>query len=140
VLVLVERAHAYRVIPTDGRPHVGTDVRLWQGDSTGHWEGNTLVVDVTNQNGKAWLDQAGNFYSDRAHMIERMTLIDANTIHYTVTIEDPTVFTRPWTMAFPLKRNPQKGFELIEEGCHEGEKNTQYLLDLGFRIYPGVRR
>jgi hypothetical protein len=138
VLILVERAHAYRIIPTDGRPHVEQNIRLWQGDSRGRWEGNTLVVDVTNQNAKPWLDQAGNFYSDAVHMVERFTLIDADTIHYEVTIEDPHVYTRPWTMAFPIRRINQKGYELLEEACHEGERNTQHLIGLGFRIYPGV--
>ena len=140
VLVLAERAHAYRIIPTDGRPHVGVNIHLWQGDSRGRWQGNTLVVDVTNQNAKAWFDQAGNFYTDVVHMIERFTLIDADTIHYEVTIEDSTVYTKPWTMTLPLKRNTQRGFEMLEEACHEGERNTQHLLDLGYTIYPGVRR
>jgi hypothetical protein len=138
VLMLVERAHAYRIIPTDGRPHVEQNIRLWQGDSRGRWEGNTLVVDVTNQNAKPWFDQAGNFYSDAVHMIERFTLIDAETIHYEVTIEDPNVYTRPWTMAFPIRRINQQGYELLEEACHEGERNTQHLIGLGYRIYPGV--
>ena len=140
VLMLVERAHAYRLIPTDGRPHVGESIHLWQGDSRGRWEGNTLVVDVTNQNAKPWLDQVGNFYTAATHMVERLTLIDADTIHYQVTIEDSTVYTRPWTMAFPIRRNKQRGFEILEEACHEGERNVQHLLDLGFKVYPGVRR
>jgi hypothetical protein len=139
VLILLERAHAYRIIPTDGRPHVGDRMQLWQGDSRGRWDGNTLVVDVTNQNARPWLDQAGNFYSDAAHMVERFTLIDPDTIHYDVTIDDPGVYTKPWRMAFPLRRNKERGFELMEEACHEGERNTQPLIDLGFRIYPGVR-
>jgi len=111
---------------------------LWQGDSRGRWEGNTLVVDVTNQNGRAWLDQAGHFYTQAAHMVERLTLVDLNTIHYQVTIDDPTAFTKPWTMAFPLRRNRQPGFALLEEACHEGERSTDRLLGLGFKIYPGV--
>ena len=139
VLILFERAHTYRIIPTSGRPHVGENIRLWQGDSRGRWEGNTLVVDVTNQNARAWLDQAGNFYSDAVHMVERFTLIEPNTIHYQVTIEDPNVYTRPWTMAFPIRRNTEKGFRLLEEACHEGERNTEPLINLGYKIYPGVK-
>jgi hypothetical protein len=138
VLILLERAHTSRFIPTTGVPHVGPDVRLWQGDSRGRWEGNTLVVDVTNQNGRAWFDQAANLYSETTHMVERFTLIDAVTMHYQVTIEDPRLYTRPWTMVFPLRRNTQRGFRLLEEACHEGERNTQPLIDLGYKIYPGL--
>ncbi len=140
VVILVERAHTYRIIPTDGRPHVGKNIGLWVGDSRGRWEGNTLIVDVTNQNAMPWFDQKGDFYSDAAHMVERFTLIDADTIHYEITIEDPTVYTRPWTMVFPMRRIRDKGLELPEEACHEGEENVQLLIDLGYRIYPGVRR
>lgn len=139
VVVLVERAHTYRIIPTDGRPHVGSSVGLWMGDSRGRWDGNTLVVDVTNQNAKPWFDQEGNFYSAAARMVERFTLIDPDTIHYEITIEDPNVYTRPWTMAFPMRRLMERDSNLLEEACHEGEANTQRLIDLGYRIYPGPR-
>jgi hypothetical protein len=138
VLMLFERAHSYRVIPTAPRPRLGSKVRLWMGDSRGRWEGKTLVVDVTNHNARAWLDQAANFYTPGARMVERFTLIDRNTMHYQVTIDDATVYTRPWTMAFPLRRNTEPGFRLLEEACHEGERNTDPLIRLGFRIYPGV--
>lgn len=138
VVVLFERAHTYWIIPTDGRAHVGRGIGLWQGDSRGRWEGHTLVVDVANLNARAWFDQAGNFYSDRAHIVARFTLVDPDTIHYETTIDDPHVYTRPWTMAFPLRRNSERDFELLEEACHEGERNTQPLIDLGYRIYPGV--
>ena len=138
VINLVERAHTYRIIPTDGHPHVGKNIGLWMGDSRGRWEGNTLVVDVTNQNGKPWFDQKGDFYSDAAHMVERFTLIDADTIHYEITIEDLNVYTKPWTMAYPMRRIRGQGLELPEEACHEGEENVQLLINLGYRIYPGA--
>ena len=138
VVILVERSHAYRIIPTDGRPHVGDRIHLWLGNSRGRWEGDTLVVDVTNQNGKPWFDQAGNFYADGVHMVERFTLVDADTIHYEVTVEDPNVYTKPWKIVFPIRRNKEKGFQLLEEACHEGERNTESLIGLGYRIYPGV--
>jgi len=138
LLILFERAHTYRIIPTTSRPHAGSSIGMWMGDSRGRWEGNTLVVDVTNQNGKTWFDQAGNFHSAAARMVERFTLIDPDTIHYQVTIDDPAVFTRSWTMAFPLRRNKEKGFRLLEEACHEGERNTDPLIRAGQQIYPGV--
>ena len=124
VLILFERAHTYRIIPTSVRPHAGTNIGMWMGDSRGRWEGNTLVVDVTNHNAKTWFDQVGNFHSPAAHMVERFTLVDPD--------------TRPWTMAFPLRRNKEKGFRLLEEACHEGERNTDPLIRAGQRIYPGV--
>ena len=140
VVILFERAHTYRIVSTDDRaPAVDSPVKLWQGDSRGKWEGNTLVVDVRNQNGRAWLDQAGHFYTAAAHMVERLTLIDPDTIHYQVTIDDPDVFTKPWTMAFPLRRNRQPGFALLEEACHEGERSTDRLLRLGYKVYPGIK-
>ena len=104
VLFLIERSHTHRIVPITTRPHVGKSISLWVGDSRGRWEGNTLVVDVTSLNDKPWFDQAGNFYSNAAHTVERFTLIDADTIHYAVTIEDPVAYTRPWTMAYPMRR------------------------------------
>lgn len=139
VLILFERAHTYRVIPTTPRPHLGGNIRLWMGDSRGRWEGNTLVVEVTNHNAKAWFDQAANFYTPAVRMVERFTLIDRNTMHYQVTIEDANVYTRPWTMAFPLRRNTERGFHLLEEACHEGERNTDPLIRLGYKVYPGTK-
>lgn len=138
VVLVLERAHAYRIIPTDGRLHLGETLKLWNGDSRARWEGNTLVVDVTNQNAKTWLDQAANFYTDAVHMVERFTLIDPDTIHYEVTIEDPNVYTSPWRIAFPLRRFKDTGYEFLEEGCHEGERDGQMFRSLGYRTYPGV--
>jgi len=66
------------------------------------------------------------------------TVIDQGTMHYQVTIKDPNVYARPWTMAFPLRRNNERGFRLLEEACHEGERNTDPLITLGYKIYPGM--
>jgi hypothetical protein len=140
VVFLFERAHTYWVVPTDGRSHVAGGIRLWQGDQRGRWEGRTLVVDVTNIDARSWFDQAGNFYSGRAHIVSRFTLVDADTIHYQATIDDADVFTRPWTIAFPIRRIREPGFEMLEEACFEGERNTDPLIELGYRIYPGLRR
>jgi hypothetical protein len=128
----------YRTIPTDGSAIPAVDLKLWQGRSNGRWEGDTLVVDVTNQNGKTWLDQAGNFHSAAVHIVERYTMVDMNTIDYEARIEDPTVYTRPWTMAFALTRVTQPDYEMWEEACHEGERNTQDLIGLGYQLYPGL--
>ena len=137
-LVLIHsRGHMYRVIPTAPPFDLSSGLRLWQGRSSGHWEGNTLVVDVTNQNGKTWLDQAGNFHTAAVHISERYTMVDTNTIDYEARIEDPKVYSRPWTMAFALRRVTEPGYEVWEEACHEGERNTQDLLGLGFKIYQG---
>jgi hypothetical protein len=118
--------HAYRVVPLDGRPHAGAAVKLWMGDARGHWEGNTLVIDTTNLNGKGRLSVVGDFLSEHAHLTERLTFVDANTMTYEVTIDDPTVFTRPWTMRAAEKRRPN--YELWESACHEGEKNAEHML------------
>jgi hypothetical protein len=117
VVILFETSHAYRVIPTDGRPHLPTDIKLNEGDSRGHWEGDTLVVDVTNQNDKTWFDMAGNFHSDAIHVIERFTPAGANTINYEATIEDPKTYTRPWKIAFPIIRVTKPGYEITERAC-----------------------
>ena len=120
VLLLFERQHAYRVIPLDGRPHVPANLKLWMGDSRGRWQGNTLVVDVTNHNGKPWLDWAGNFHSDALRVVERWTLAGPDTISYEATIEDPKVYSRPWKMALTYARNTQQGYEQMEDACYEG--------------------
>lgn len=140
VVFVFDRAHNYRIIPTDGRPHLSESLRLWQGDSRGRWDGNTLVVDTVNQNGKTWLDQMGRFNTEALHVVERFTLVDADTIHYEAVIEDPNVYTRPWTMAFPVRRNRRiAGFDFVEFACFEGEENVDMALGLGYRIFPGIR-
>lgn len=128
VVMLYEYTHAYRIIPLDGRQHLPGSIKLFNGDSRGHWEGKTLVVDVTNQNEKTWLDVVGTFHSDALHVVERYTFVDANTINYEATIEDPKVYTRPWKLGITLSRNTEKGYELIEYACWEGEPRLQELV------------
>jgi hypothetical protein len=122
VVFVWDEYHAYRVIPLDGRPHAGANVKLWMGDARGRWEGNTLVVDTTNLNAKSRLDVVGDFYSDKAHIVERFIFVDANTMNYEATITDPTVFTRPWTMRVAQRRMPVD--EMWEFACHEGERDA----------------
>jgi hypothetical protein len=134
-----EEAHPWRVIPLDGRPHLGPTIKLWQGDSRGRWEGNTLVVETTNQNGRPFLDQRGRFYTDEARVIERFTLVDANTLHYQATIEDANVYTRPFTIAIALRRNTQPNVEIWEEACFESNEHHMNSFEkVGYGIYPGI--
>lgn len=127
VVIFNAAHHTFRVIPLDGRrPHPGGNVKLWMGDSRGHWEGNTLVVDVTNHNDQTWFDLVGSFHSDALHVTERFTFADAGTILYETTIEDPKVFTRSWKMAIRLERRKdyEGGVELWEQACFEGNERS----------------
>jgi hypothetical protein len=126
--ILSETEHSLRVIPLDGRPH-RKNYWSYSGDSRGRWEGDTLVVDVTGFNGKNWLDQAGNFVSENEHAVERFTMTDADTIMYEATVTDPAVYSRPWTVRLPLRRQP-KGTELIEYDCVEGERDFIHFQNL----------
>lgn len=132
VAMTYENFHLFRFIPTTPKPHLPGLFKLFMGDSRGHWEGDTLVVDVTNQNGKTWLDMASNFTSDALHVVERYRMIDANTISYEARMEDPKVYTRPWTMAFTIRREQTPGYELMELACWEGERDLiHYPEDQG---------
>ena len=129
VVLLYEAFHSYRIIPLDARPHIPEAIRLFEGDSRGRWEGDTLVVDVTNQNDSTWFDMAGNFHSDALHVVERYTPVDANTINYEATLDDPKVFTRPFKIAFALGRNPDPNYQQMEYACVEGEKDLQHYTE-----------
>jgi hypothetical protein len=133
VVILYEYNHMWRVVHLDGQPHPGADIQLYMGDSRGRWEGNTLVIDVTNFNDKTWVigDNTsegmsnGAFHSPALHLVERLTVVDPETIDYEATIEDPNVFTRPWTMRFPLFNRAAGGYEIFEYACHEGNRTLE---------------
>jgi hypothetical protein len=132
-----EDHHVYRVIVMGQRPPVGAAIKTWNGLSRGRWDGNTLVIETTNLNGYTWIDDAGNFYTDAARIVERLTLIDPDTIHYDVTIEDPKAYTRPWKVAWALVREKEPGFHLFEEACREGERDLGRIREQGYRFYFG---
>ena len=140
ISIFNDQAHSFRIIPMDGRPRLGRDIRLFNGDSRGRWEGNTLVIEVTNQNAIAWLDLIGNFLSPAADVVERLTMIDHNVIYVTVTVEDPNVFTRPWALAFGLRRNADPDFEMWENACWEGVTSSPSLQDTVLKWYPGFSK
>ena len=136
VAIVYEMIHEARMIPIDGRPHLGSSFRLWNGDSRGRWEGNTLVVDITGYNDKGTV--ATNVatqrvraipQSEQLHAVERFTRVDENTINYEVTIEDPKVFTSPWKVAMPLHREPD--YQMFEYACHEGNRAVPNTLSGG---------
>ena len=137
IVWLFEDHHINRVISMSDGPAIGEDIKLWVGHSRGHWEGNTLVIEVTNLNGYTWFDDSGNFYTDAARLVERLTLVDADTIHYEVTVEDPDVFTRPWKLVWALVKETQPGFELLEEACWEGERDLPRIQEAGYKFYFG---
>ena len=112
-----EFSNAARTIHLDKAE--GPPVDTWMGHSVGHWEGDTLVVDVTSFNGESWFDRAGNFHSDALHLVERFTLITPDAIRYDVTIEDPQVFTRSWRISMPLYRRLEPNVQLLENRCIE---------------------
>ena len=126
VIILSERM-SWRQIFMDGRPHLPDNVRLWQGDSVGHWEGDTLVVDTTNLNGKTWLNEAGDVISHAEHVVERFIPTSPDRITYRATVNDPLVYTRPWTIQVPLNR---KADEILEVACHEDNGDLQHLKDV----------
>jgi len=108
--------HSVRTIHKNGTPHPGGDRnQFWLGDSRARWEADTLVVDVTDFNDETWLDRAGNFHSEALHVLERWRFVDPNTIEYRATLEDPQVFSRPWTLGVLLHRHREKNFQLIED-------------------------
>lgn len=129
VVLLYEAFHSYRIIPLDGRPHIPDAIRLFEGDARGHWEGDTLVVDVTNQNPGTWFDMAANFHSDALHVVERFTMKDSRTIAYEATLDDTKVFTQPWKIAFNLIRSHASDYEQMEYACVEGEKDLQHYTE-----------
>jgi hypothetical protein len=120
VAIRNEMIHETRIIPLDGRPHVSGAIRGYMGDPRGHWEGNTLVVESTNFNGKFGARRNGSDIpmSDALHVVERFTRTDAETLTYEVTVDDARTWTRPWTVTYPLKQDAVYG--LYEYACHEG--------------------
>jgi hypothetical protein len=126
VVIVSEMIHSVRIVPLDRRPHVGANIRLWDGDSRGRWDGNTLVIDTTNYDGRGVIRNGEIQHipqSEALHVVERFTRVDDNTMQYAVTIEDPHTFSRPWTVALPLNRDQK--YQIYEYACHEG--NSGYM-------------
>ncbi len=136
IVMLFERM-SWRTVPLDGRAHLPDRIRLWQGDSVGRWEGDTLVVDTANFNGKTWLNEVGEIVSHAERVVERLTPSDADTINYEATVTDPVVYTRPWTIAFPLRRIKD---DLLEVACHEDNQDLQHLKEIRDAIEAERRR
>ena len=121
VVVVTEMVHTARIIPLDGSPHLPSNVQQWSGDSRGHWEGETLVVETTNHTDKTrWRGSTPDM-----RLVERFTRVDAETLLYEFTVTDPKTWTAPWTAAVPLLLNPEPMFEYA---CHEGNYSMGVML------------
>jgi hypothetical protein len=121
VMILVEMIHDVRIIPLDGRPHLPAKVRQWTGSYRGHWDGNTLVVESTNFNGKNPFQGS----SENMRLVERFTRIDENTLRYQFTVDDPSTWTRPWSAEVPWAKTIGP---LFEHACHEGNYGLANIL------------
>jgi hypothetical protein len=119
VVIRQENLHETRVVPLDGRPHVGSEIRSWVGDPRGSWNGDVLIVDSTN------FTDLGDRFDENLHLTERLSRIDADTLLYEFTVDDPTVYTRSWTVVMPMKRSRDR---LFEDACHEGNYSLPNIL------------
>jgi hypothetical protein len=128
VVIQNEMIHEVRVIPTDGRPHISDKIRQWMGDSRGRWEGDTLVVETTNFNGKVGLTRNGNtlLTSPDLKLVERLTRIGPETLQYQATVHDPKTWTRPYSVSLPLRLQPD--YQAFEYACHEGNYSMRNIL------------
>ena len=126
-VVFLHERMAWRTVALNRSTHLPDTVRLWQGDSIGHWEGDTLVVETTNLNGKTWLNEVGEIVSHAEQVVERFTPVDADTINYEATVTDPIVYTRPWTIAMPFRRQPGG---LLEVACLEDNQDLRHLREI----------
>jgi len=121
IVLMTEMIHEARIVPMDGRPHAPGAIRSWTGDPRGRWDGDTLVVDSTNFSDRTIFRGAG----ENLHLVERFTRLDADTLEYRFTVEDPTTWTRPWTVAYPMTRSDAPVFEYA---CHEGNYGLRDIL------------
>jgi hypothetical protein len=121
VAIMTEMIHDVRVIPLDGRPHAPAAVEQWLGDSRGHWEGDTLIVDTTNYKPRAFMSVS----SEKLHVIERFSISGPETLKYEITIDDPGTWTKPWSLMIPLRRSP---VPVYEYACHEGNEGLAGIL------------
>ena len=137
--IVYEENHAFRVFHTDDRPHFdATD--WWMGDTRYRWEGDTLVADVVALIDQLWLDQAGNFHSTEFHVVERYRLTGADTLEYEARIEDPVVYSRPWTLRTVLQRVKEPGARIIEDEClDDDERRSPSHLAVRSQEPPEVR-
>ena len=123
VVLLNEMVHSARVVPLDGRDHIDAGIRQWMGDSRGYWDGDTLVVETRN-----FLRETsfrGGLSDANLHLTERFTRVSPSTLMYEVTVDDPTVWTRPWTYQIPMQRSDQP---MYEYACHEGNYGLYNIL------------
>jgi hypothetical protein len=129
VIILVEMNHDTRVVPLDGRSHVSSHVQQWTGDSRGHWEGSTLVVETTNlkfnDKSRFGVTYLNGLSDEHLRIVERFTRTDASTLMYQATIEDSTVFSKPWTIELAMNRTDGLLFEVA---CHEGNYGMSNIL------------
>ena len=121
VVLFMEVLHEARIIPLDGRAHLSANVRTWTGDSLGHWEDNTLVVDTTNFSPQANFMGSG----ENLHLVERFTLVASDEIRYEISIDDPTTWTRPWAAMVRLRKTNER---LYEYACHEDNRPLEGIL------------
>ena len=127
LVILYESWHIFRSIPTDGREHPkNLDLPNWFGNSVAKWEGDTLVIDITNMNDKTRLDTVGHPHSDQLHLIERLRRTGPTTMSYEVTVDDPKAYTGPWTQSRLFQLKPK--LELMEYVCLENEKDREHLV------------
>src|SRR3984885_9375331 len=130
VAIRYEMVHDVRIIPTDGRPHLNSNIRSYMGDAVGHWEGKTLVVETTNLLGDTLgggvNGDGGRPYSEDMKLTERFTRVSGNTINYEMIVDDPKTYTATWKVAFPITQEP--GYQLFEYACHEGNMAMHNML------------
>jgi hypothetical protein len=128
VVIRNEMIHETRIIPLDGRPHAGAGIQLYMGDSRGRFEDQTLVVESTNFTDKTAIgpNGGGAIHSDTLRLVERFTRVDASTLHYEFTVDDPVVYTKSWTVALDLATTPN--YQIYEYACHEGNYGLANML------------